>query len=110
MKVRGEGEKTSTSNPFLIDKNRGNPEAEAKFKEISHAYDVLNDPQKRTLYDQYGEAGLEGGAGGGGMAAEDLFAQFFGGGGGATAEAEVLGEGEIRMHIGSYWLFLLGTS
>ena len=80
MKVRGEGEKTSTSNPFLIDKNRGNPEAEAKFKEISHAYDVLNDPQKRTLYDQYGEAGLEGGAGGGGMAAEDLFAQFFGGG------------------------------
>jgi DnaJ homolog subfamily A member 2 len=51
-----------------------------KFKEISHAYEVLSDPQKRTLYDQYGEAGLEGAAGGGGMAAEDLFAQFFGGG------------------------------
>ncbi|KAI1132048.1 DnaJ domain-containing protein [Nemania abortiva] len=62
------------------DKNAHNPGAEEKFKEISHAYEILSDPQKRSLYDQYGEAGLEGGAGGGGMAAEDLFAQFFGGG------------------------------
>lgn len=69
---------------FRIDKNPGNEEAEHKFKEISHAYEVLQDPQKRNIYDQMGEAGLEGGAGGGGggMAAEDLFAQFFGGGGG----------------------------
>ncbi|KXX75894.1 Mitochondrial protein import protein mas5 [Madurella mycetomatis] len=64
------------------DKNRNNPSAEQKFKEISHAYEVLSDPQKRQLYDQYGESGLEGGAAGPGMAAEDLFAQFFGGGGG----------------------------
>ncbi|SPN97113.1 probable YDJ1 - mitochondrial and ER import protein [Cephalotrichum gorgonifer] len=64
------------------DKNANNPESEEKFKEISTAYEVLSDPQKRAVYDQYGEAGLEGGAGGGGMAAEDLFAQFFGGGGG----------------------------
>ncbi|KAK3310569.1 uncharacterized protein B0T15DRAFT_426103 [Chaetomium strumarium] len=64
------------------DKNRNNPSAEQKFKEISHAYEILSDSQKRQIYDQYGEAGLEGGAGGGpGMAAEDLFAQFFGGGG-----------------------------
>ncbi|KAI0022177.1 chaperone protein dnaJ 2 [Xylariomycetidae sp. FL0641] len=62
------------------DKNAHNPDAEEKFKEISHAYEILSDSQKRSLYDQYGEAGLEGGAGGGGMAAEDLFAQFFGGG------------------------------
>lgn len=64
------------------DKNAHNPGAEEKFKEISHAYEILSDPQKRQVYDQYGEAGLEGGAGGGGgMAAEDLFAQFFGGSG-----------------------------
>ncbi|KLO89906.1 putative YDJ1-mitochondrial and ER import protein [Fusarium fujikuroi] len=63
------------------DKNAHNPDAEEKFKEISHAYEILSDSQKRQIYDQYGEAGLEGGAGGGGMAAEDLFAQFFGGGG-----------------------------
>jgi DnaJ family protein A protein 2 len=69
-----------------LDKHReeaNKVEAEHKFKELSHAYDVLSDPQKRTIYDQYGEEGLEqGGGGGGGMAAEDLFAQFFGGGGG----------------------------
>ncbi|KAG9256961.1 DnaJ domain-containing protein [Emericellopsis atlantica] len=65
------------------DKNANNPDAESKFKEVSHAYEILSDSQKRSIYDQYGEAGLEGGAGGGGgMAAEDLFAQFFGGGGG----------------------------
>lgn len=63
------------------DKNRNNPSAEQKFKEISHAYEILSDSQKRQIYDQYGEAGLEGGAGGPGMAAEDIFAQFFGGGG-----------------------------
>ncbi|KAI5310547.1 Type I HSP40 co-chaperone [Ascosphaera atra] len=61
------------------DKNAHNPEAENKFKELSHAYEILSDPQKRQLYDQYGEEGLEGGAGGPGMNAEDIFSQFFGG-------------------------------
>ncbi len=41
----------------------GAPEAEAKFKEITEAYEVLRDPQKRATYDRYGKAGL-GGAGG----------------------------------------------
>ncbi|KAF5744094.1 dnaJ subfamily B member 4-like [Tripterygium wilfordii] len=44
------------------DKNPNNKkEAEAKFKQISEAYDVLSDPQKRAIYDQYGEEGLKGG-------------------------------------------------
>lgn len=49
---------------------------------MSQAYEVLSDSQKRGIYDQLGEEGLEGGGGAGGMGAEDLFAQFFGGGGG----------------------------
>ncbi|KAF9925908.1 Type I HSP40 co-chaperone [Linnemannia zychae] len=54
-----------------------------KFQEISHAYDILSDPSRRQLYDQYGEAGLSGdGAGMGGLSPEDLFSHFFGGGGG----------------------------
>lgn len=64
------------------DKNAHNPDAAEKFKDLSKAYEVLQDSQKRSIYDQYGEEGLEQGGAGGGMAAEDLFAQFFGGGGG----------------------------
>lgn len=61
------------------DKNPS-PEAAEKFKEISHAYETLADPQRRELYDSYGEEGLSGAGAGGGMGAEDIFAQFFGGG------------------------------
>jgi molecular chaperone DnaJ len=50
-------------------------EAEAKFKEITAAYEVLRDPEKRAVYDRYGAAGLKrGGAGGGG--ADFGFGQF----------------------------------
>ena len=41
-------------------------EAERRFKEIAEAYDVLSDPQKRQIYDQFGEEGLKGGGMGGG--------------------------------------------
>src|SRR5207247_4021640 len=46
------------------ERNNGAKEAEEKFKAITEAYDVLRDPDKRALYDRYGEAGLRGGAGG----------------------------------------------
>jgi molecular chaperone DnaJ len=45
------------------DRNNGSKEAEEKFKAITEAYDVLRDPDKRSMYDRYGEAGLRGGAG-----------------------------------------------
>ena len=66
------------------DKNPVNAEAEEKFKQISQAYSVLSDPQKRQMYDQYGEDAFThgGGAGGGGFDPFDLFREAFGGGGG----------------------------
>ena len=54
------------------DRNAGSRESEEKFKEITDAYDVLRDPQKRALYDRYGEAGLRRGAGAGGFHHVDL--------------------------------------
>jgi len=56
----------------------GDPE---KFKDISKAYEILSDPEKKEVYDEYGEEGLENGGGGppGGM---DIFSELFGMGGG----------------------------
>ena len=45
------------------DRNNGSKDAEERFKEITEAYDILRDPQKRAAYDRYGEAGLRGGGG-----------------------------------------------
>lgn len=49
------------------DKNPGDKEAEEKFKEVSEAHEVLSDKQKRARYDQFGHAGVNGGAAGGGF-------------------------------------------
>lgn len=56
-----------------------NPDGAEEFKAVSEAYDVLSNPEKKELYDQYGKKGLEGG-GGSGMDPGDLFSQLFGGG------------------------------
>jgi DnaJ family protein A protein 2 len=57
-----------------------NPESAEKFKEISFAYQVLTDDNKRRIYDSYGLEGLkEGGGGGGGGSMADILGQFFGG-------------------------------
>ncbi len=76
------------------DQNKDNPEAEEKFKEISEAYDILKDEQKRAAYDRYGSSAFDGSMGGGpGGAAggfgggafsdifEDMFGDFMGGNG-----------------------------
>lgn len=75
------------------DKNQGDKDAEAKFKEINEAYDVLKDDQKRAAYDQFGHQAFEGGMGGGGnpfgggaggfdfsSSFGDIFEDLFGGG------------------------------
>ena len=58
------------------DKNPGDTHAEEKFKEAAEAYEVLRDPQKRRIYDQYGHRGLEGSGFSGFGGFEDIFSSF----------------------------------
>lgn len=58
------------------DRNPDDPAAEAKFKEVSEAYSVISDGEKRAVYDRYGHAGLQGGGGAGFNNVEDIFSHF----------------------------------
>lgn len=100
------------------DRNPGDSEAEKKFKEISEAYQVLNDPQKRQMYDRYGAEGMQGYAAGpqagrgyasmdealrtfmGAFGNESIFEQMFGMGQehgmGRSSEAEYAQQGASK--------------
>jgi molecular chaperone DnaJ len=87
------------------DRNPGDPSAEAKFKEVNEAYQVLSDEQKRQIYDQFGHAGLEGGGPGfdGGIGdvfahMQDLFSEMFSGGiGGGFGQPRQRRGGDLRV-------------
>ena len=70
------------------DRNKEDPTAEGKFKELAEAYEVLSDSEKKSLYDRYGHEGVQGSFGQGGFQwqdfshagdFEDIFSSFFGG-------------------------------
>ena len=96
------------------DRNSDNPNAEAQFKEINEAYDVLKDADKKAAYDRYGHAAFEGGMGGGGQRGqggqgdfasafsdvfEDLFGDFMGGGRGGGGRSRAQRGSDLRYNL-----------
>ncbi|KAJ3873859.1 hypothetical protein F5051DRAFT_110502 [Lentinula edodes] len=88
------------------DRNNGSEEASKKFKEISEAFEVLSDKQKRTIYDQFGEEGLKGGGGpppgAGTGAGPSGFSSFSGFPGGSTFSFSSSGPSGFSSSGGSF--------
>ncbi|PIE07456.1 MAG: molecular chaperone DnaJ [Rhodobacterales bacterium] len=97
------------------DRNADNPNAEAQFKEVNEAYDVLKDADRKAAYDRYGHAAFEGGMGGGARPGghhgqgdfasafsdvfDDLFGDFMGGHRGAGGRRATRGS-DLRYNLG----------
>lgn len=91
------------------DRNQGDSKSEEKFKEANEAYEILSNPQKRSAYDQFGHAGVDGqagagGFGGGGASFSDIFGDVFGdifggGGGGGRARGGPQRGSDLRYNL-----------
>ena len=97
------------------DRNADNPQAEAQFKEVNEAYDVLKDEQKKAAYDRFGHAAFENGMGGGPRPGgygqqgdfasafsdvfEDLFGDFMGRGGGGGGRSRAQRGSDLRYNL-----------
>ena len=96
------------------DRNQDNPQAEAQFKEVNEAYDILKDDTRKAAYDRYGHAAFDGGMGGGprgGQANqadfasafsdvfEDLFGDFMGGRGGGGGRTRAARGSDLRYNM-----------
>ncbi len=98
------------------DRNTDNPQAEAQFKEVNEAYDVLKDEQKKAAYDRFGHAAFENGMGGGGGPRggfnqqgdfasafsdvfEDLFGDFMGRGGAGGGRSRAQRGSDLRYNL-----------
>lgn len=87
------------------DRTAGDKELEEKFKEIQEAYEILNDKEKRSAYDQFGHAGVDPNRGGGAGAADfgdifgDVFGDIFGGGRGGGGRRRARQGSDLRYNL-----------